>query len=56
MSNNSKDLLTNFNSDYKIICTPIRKAWVKFPHWTAAVKVGMLIEVDVTTEIWEIFL
>lgn len=28
---------------------------MKFPHWTAAVIVGMLIEVGVTTEIWEIF-
>ncbi len=28
---------------------------MKIPHWTAAVIVGMLIEVGVTTEIWEIF-
>lgn len=28
---------------------------MKFPHWTATVKVGMLISVVVTTEIWEIF-
>ena len=28
---------------------------MKIPHWTAAVKVGMLILVDVTTEIWEKF-
>lgn len=28
---------------------------MKIPHWTAAVIVGMLILVDVTTEIWEIF-
>lgn len=28
---------------------------MKFPHWTAAVTVGMLISVDVTTEIWENF-
>ena len=26
---------------------------MKIPHWTATVKVGMLILVDVTTEIWE---
>ncbi len=28
---------------------------MKIPHWTAAVTVGMLILVDVTTEIWETF-
>lgn len=28
---------------------------MKFPHWTAAVIVGMLISVVVTTEIWEKF-
>lgn len=28
---------------------------MKIPHWTAAVIVGMLILVDVTTEIWETF-
>lgn len=28
---------------------------MEFPHWTAAVTVGMLISVDVTTEIWENF-
>lgn len=37
MSNKSYDLLTNFKQSYKIIDTLIRKAWVKFPHWTAAV-------------------
>ena len=34
---------------------PNKESWVKIPHWSAAVKVGMLIGFVITLRDWRLY-